>query len=78
MDGSSCLGSDYGLSPGEVTAFRIARFSWEHVLVSGVLLNRMYGGLIIRRRFNTKQSNFQFAVSKKPWRLAALLIHIKI
>jgi len=63
MDGSSCLGTDYGLSPGEVTAFRIARVSWEHVLISGVFLNRMYGGLIIRRRFNIKQSNFQLAVS---------------
>src|SRR5262245_53442763 len=37
MDGSSRLGSDYGLSPRGVTAFRIAKFSWEHVLILGVL-----------------------------------------
>jgi hypothetical protein len=62
MDGSSCLGSDYGLAPGEVTAFRSARFFWEHVLASDVLLNRMYGGLIIRRRFNIKQTLLQLAI----------------
>jgi len=65
MDGSLGLGSDYGLSPGEVTAFSIAKFSWEHVLISGVLLNQMYGGSIIRRRFKIKQSKFQLAVSIK-------------
>jgi hypothetical protein len=47
MDGSFCLGYDYGLSTGGVTALfvlccaasitHIAKFSWEHVLVSGVL-----------------------------------------
>jgi hypothetical protein len=63
MDGSLGLGSDYGLSPGQVTAFRIARFSRERILVSGVLLTRTYGELTIRRRFNIKQSNFQLAVS---------------
>jgi hypothetical protein len=40
MDGSFCLGYDYRLSPGGVTAFRKAKFSLEHVLVVGRLIRR--------------------------------------
>jgi hypothetical protein len=46
MDGSFCLGYDYGLSLGGVTAFRTAKFSLEHVLVVGRLIRRLAALLI--------------------------------
>jgi len=64
MDGSFCLGYDYGLSPGGVTALfvlccaasitHVAKFSWEHVLVSGVLpIRRKSIRYLIRREIIT-------------------------
>jgi len=41
MDGSFCLGYDYGLTPGGVTVFGVAKFYWEHVLVLGRLIGRL-------------------------------------